>query len=172
MNRFVLKRSAAGRGSCRDVHEDAGANVKLILLTEDSIRLEPIPGPMTIEAPTADRSYSPFHMVAGGLAYCTFSVMYAWAENAGINADDLIVDVSWKFADEPYRVGQYAIQFTWPSLPAKRLAAAKRVAEMCTLHATFERPPRISIDGTASPSLSESAPPKVTADAADQRKAS
>lgn len=146
--------------------------MKLILLTEDSIRLEPIPGPMTIEAPTADRSYSPFHMVAGGLAYCTFSVMYAWAENAGLNAEDLIVDVSWKFADDPHRVGQYTIQFTWPSLPAKRLAAAKRVAEMCTLHATFERPPRISIDGTGSPSMSESAVPKVTADAADQRKAS
>lgn len=125
--------------------------MKLTLLTEDSVRLEPIPGPMTIEAPTADRSYSPFHMVAGGLAYCMFSVMYAWAENAGLNAEDLIVDVSWTFADEPRRVGQYAIQFAWPSLPANRLAAAKRVAEMCTLHATFEHPPTISIDGRASP---------------------
>ena len=132
--------------------------MKLTLLTEDSIRLEPIPGPMTIEAPTADRGYSPFHMVGGGLAYCTFSVMYAWAENAGLNAEDLIVDVSWKFADEPYRVSAYAIQFAWPSLPAKRLAAAKRVAEMCTLHATFEHPPTISIDGTASPSMTQSAP--------------
>jgi uncharacterized OsmC-like protein len=139
--------------------------VKLTLLTEDSIRLEPIPGPMTIEAPTPDRAYSPFHMVAGGLAYCTFSVMYAWAENAGLNAEDLVVDVSWKFADEPYRVGSYAIQFVWPSLPAKRLAAAKRVAEMCTLHATFEHPPAISIDGTASPSKTESASSSVAAGA-------
>jgi uncharacterized OsmC-like protein len=144
--------------------------VKLTLLTEDSIRLEPIPGPMTIEAPTADRSYSPFHMVAGGLAYCTFSVMYAWAENAGLNADDLIIDVSWTFANEPNRVGEYVIQFTWPSLPAKRVAAAKRVAEMCTLHATFEHPPRISIDGTASSSMSESAPPSVVPEAATVRR--
>jgi uncharacterized OsmC-like protein len=120
---------------------------------------------MTIEAPTADRAYSPFHMVAGGLAYCTFSVMYAWAENAGLEAEDLVVDVSWKFAEEPYRVGAYAIQFTWPSLPAKRLAAAKRVAEMCTLHATFEHPPTISIDGTASPSLNEKTASSVAAGA-------
>jgi uncharacterized OsmC-like protein len=172
MNRSRLKRIAAGRGSCRYAHDDTGANVKLILLTEDSIRLEPVPGPMTIEAPTADRSYSPFHMVAGGLAYCTFSVMYAWAENAGLNAEDLTVDVSWKFADDPYRVGQYAIQFAWPSLPAKRLAAAKRVAEMCTLHATLERPPTITIDGTATPSMTESAPPTVAAETAERRKAS
>ena len=126
---------------------------------------------MTIEAPTADRSYSPFHMVAGGLAYCTFSVMYAWAENAGLNAEDLIVDVSWKFADEPYRVGEYEIQFTWPSLPAKRLPAARRVAEMCTLHATLVHPPRISIDGTASPSMNESSPAAV-GDPTVRRKAS
>ena len=146
--------------------------MKLTLLTEDSIRLEPIPGPMTIEAPTADQSYSPFHMVAGGLAYCTFSVMYAWAENAGLNAEDLIVDVSWTFADDPHRVGQYEIQFTWPSLPAKRLAAAKRVAEMCTLHATLEHPPRISIDGTANPSMAKGAPIALASDGAGQRKAS
>jgi len=158
-----MPRNGAGRASCRYSSRVNGANVKLTLLTEDSIRLEPIPGPMTIEAPTVDQSYSPFHMVGGGLAYCTFSVMYAWAENAGLNAEDLVVDVSWTFADEPYRVGRYTIQFSWPSLPAKRLAAAKRVAEMCTLHATFELPPAISIDGTASASSAESAPPVAVA---------
>ena len=145
--------------------------MKLTLLTEDSIRLEPIPGPMTIEAPTAERSYSPFHMVAGGLAYCTFSVMYAWAENAGLTAEDLVVDVSWTFADEPYRVGAYEIQFTWPSLPAKRLAAAKRVAEMCTLHATLEHPPTISIDGIASPSMTEGTPSSALDEATTVRSA-
>jgi uncharacterized OsmC-like protein len=144
--------------------------VKLTLLTEDSIRLEPIPGPMTIEAPTADRSYSPFHMVAGGLAYCTFSVMYAWAENVKLSADDLIVDVAWTFADDPHRVAQYEIQFTWPSLPAKRLAAAKRVAELCTIHATFMHPPRISIDGTASPSMTESAAAPMVAETNSARR--
>jgi uncharacterized OsmC-like protein len=123
--------------------------MKLTLLTDESIRLEPVPGPMTIEAPTAEQSYSPFHMVAGGLAYCTFSVMYAWAEHAKLSAEDLVIDVTWTFAEDPYRVGTFDLRFTWPSLPAKRLAAAKRVAEMCTLHATLNHPPSIRIDGTA-----------------------
>jgi putative redox protein len=123
--------------------------VKLTLLTDESIRLEPIPGPMTIEAFMADQSYSPFHMVAGGLAYCTFSVMYAWAEHAGLQADDLTLDVSWTFADDPHRVGAMDIRFTWPSLPAKRLDAATRVAELCTIHATLTHPPSITIGGTA-----------------------
>lgn len=123
--------------------------MKLTLLSEESIRLEPVPGPMTIEAPSAEQSYSPFHMVGGGLAYCTFSVMYAWAEHAKLNAEDLVIDVSWTFAEDPYRVGAYAIRFSWPSLPSKRLEAAKRVAEMCTVHTTLHHPPEITIDGTA-----------------------
>jgi uncharacterized OsmC-like protein len=123
--------------------------VKLTLLSDESIRLEPIPGPMTIEAMSANQTYSAFHMVAGGLAYCTFSVMYAWAEHSGLPADDLTLDVSWSFTDDPHRVGDFAIRFNWPSLPAKRLQAAKRVAEMCTIYATLQQGPTITIDGVA-----------------------
>ena len=83
--------------------------MKITLLSEESIRLEPIPGPMTIEAFTAEQSYSPFHMVASGLAYCTWSVMYAWAENVKLDATDLTVDVSWTFADDPHRVDRYDV---------------------------------------------------------------
>ncbi len=121
--------------------------MKLTLLSEDSIRLEPIPGPMTIEAISAEQSYSPFHMVAGGLAYCTFSVMYSWAANAKLDASDLTLEVAWTFGEQPYRVARYDIRFDWPSLPEKRLNAAKRVAEMCTVHATLHHPPEITIDG-------------------------
>lgn len=123
--------------------------MKITLLSEDSIRLEPVAGPMTIEAPSAEQSYSPFHMMASGLAYCTWSVMYAWAEHAGIPADDLTLEVAWTFAQDPQRVDRYEMRFDWPSLPARRLDAAKRVAAMCTIHATFEHPPTIAIDGSA-----------------------
>jgi uncharacterized OsmC-like protein len=125
--------------------------VKITLLSEESIRLEPDLGPMTIEALSAEQSYSPFHMLASGLAYCTFSVMYAWAEHFDVSIDDLTIDVSWTFADDPYRVDSFDVRFSWPSLPPKRLNAAKRVAEMCTIHATLQHPPTITIDGTAMP---------------------
>lgn len=123
--------------------------MKLTLLAEDSLRLDPLEGPMTIEAMSADQSYSPFHMLAGGLAYCTFSVLYAWATHAKLNASDLTLEVKWTFAENPHRVGAMDVRFTWPSLPANRLEAAKRVSEMCTIHATLQHPPTISIDGTA-----------------------
>lgn len=123
--------------------------MKFTLLSEYSIRLEPTPGPITIEAPTPDQTYSPFHMMASGLAYCTFSVMYAWAEHAKLDAMDLTIDVTWEFADDPHRVGRYDVRFRWPSLPEKRLDAARRVAEMCTVHATLLHAPTINIDHAA-----------------------
>ena len=122
--------------------------MKLTLLGEDAIRLEPTDGPMNIEALSAEQSYSPFHMVGGGLAYCTFSVLYSWASHAKLQADDLTIDVKWTFAEDPHRVGSYEVRFNWPSLPPNRLEAAKRVSEMCTIHATLHNPPAITIDGS------------------------
>ena len=100
--------------------------MKLTLLSEDSIRLEPVPGPMTIEAISAEQSYSPFHMMAGGLAYCTFSVMHSWATDE----DDGTTDERWG------RVGKQRIEDTGP-LTLKRMetcddefAAAAKIGEV------------------------------------------
>jgi uncharacterized OsmC-like protein len=119
--------------------------VKITLLTEESLRLEPATGPITIEAPSYDQSYSPFHMVASGLAVCTFSVLQSWASNAEIPVDDLVIEVSWSFAEDPHRLGAIDLTFSWPSLPANRLVVARRVAALCPVHTTFEHPPLVSI---------------------------
>jgi uncharacterized OsmC-like protein len=119
--------------------------MKITLLSDDAIRLEPVPGPLTVEAASAEMSYSPFHMLASGLATCTFSVLYSWATHAKIPIDDLSLEVQWRFAEDPHRVGDIGVVFDWPSLPANRVAAAKRVAEMCTIHATLMHSPRITI---------------------------
>ena len=120
--------------------------MKITLLSDDAIRLEPIAGPMTIEASSAEMVYSPFHMLASSLASCTFSVMESWASHAKIPLDDLVIDVRWKFGDEPHRVSDIAVTFDWKSLPPNRIAAAKRVAELCTVHATLHHPPLVTIE--------------------------
>jgi uncharacterized OsmC-like protein len=120
--------------------------VKITLTGEDSIRLEPTDGPMTIEAPTADRQYSPFHMLGSSLAYCTFSVLNSWATHADLPIDGLSIDVTWAFSEEPHRVKDMKLAFHWPSLPAARLEAAKRVARMCTVHETLVTPTTVSIE--------------------------
>lgn len=122
--------------------------MKILLTEEDAIRLEPTEGPMTIEAPTADRQYSPFHMLASSLAYCTFSVLYSWASHANLSIEGMQIDVTWKFSkEEPKRVSDMALSFKWPSLPPARLTAAKRVAALCTVHETLHHPPTVTLEG-------------------------
>ena len=123
--------------------------MKITLLSDDAIRLEPIPGPMTIEASSAEMSYSPFHMLGSSLATCIFSVINSWATHAKIPVDDLVIDVRWKFGDEPHRVSDIEVTFDWKSLPANRIAAARRVAELCTVHATLLHPPHVTIEPAA-----------------------
>ena len=123
--------------------------MKITLLADDAIRLEPVAGPMTIEAPSAEMAYSPFHMLGSSLATCIFSVIHSWATHAKISVDDLVIDVRWTFGDEPHRVSDFAVTFDWKSLPPNRVAAARRVAELCTVHATLHHPPHISVEPVA-----------------------
>ena len=119
--------------------------MKITLLSDDAIRLEPTAGPLTVEAPSADVLYSPFQMVASGLASCTFSVLYSWASHADLSVDDLAIEVHWSFADEPHRMADIHMVLDWPSLPANRMAAARRASELCTIHATLTHPPAITV---------------------------
>lgn len=126
--------------------------MKIILRGEDAIRLEVGPGPMTIEAESADQQYSPFHMLASSLATCTFSVLYSWATHVKLEgADRITMDVTWDFTDDPHRVGRMHLAFDWPGLPERRWQAAKRVAEMCTIHATLMHPPMVEIAAAGTP---------------------
>ena len=118
--------------------------MKITLIAEDAIRLEPLPGPMTIEAESEDQLYSPFHMLGSGLAFCTYSVLASWAGNAKLHSDDIVVEVRWQFVEDPHRLGNIQVAIQWPSLPAARAKAAERVAHMCAIHATLQHTPELS----------------------------
>jgi uncharacterized OsmC-like protein len=119
--------------------------VKITLLSDESIRLEATTGQLTIEAEAADQEYSPYQMLASGLAVCTFGVLQSWGSNAGVSADDLVIDVSWSFAEKPHRVGAMELTYQWPSLPEDRKGVAQRVAELCPVHKTLMQSPTMSI---------------------------
>ncbi len=125
--------------------------MKITLLSEESIRLEGPGGPLTIEAESAEEIYSPFHMLASGLAVCTHSILASWATNAKMNVDDLAIEVGWSFAEKPHRVGDIRLTFEWPGLPQERVETAKRVAALCPIHATLHHAPTVSIEPAMAP---------------------
>lgn len=121
--------------------------VKITLLSDESVRVEPsADGAMTVEAASPDLHFSPFHMLAAGLGYCTWSVLYAWAEHAKVPAERLAVEVRWTFVEDPHRVGAMAVRLVWPELPGARHAAATRAAALCAVHNTLHHPPTIDVE--------------------------
>lgn len=123
--------------------------MKITLLSEDRIRMDAKAGPLSVEAESAETQYSPFHMLASGLASCTLSVLAAWGSNAGIDPDELEVEVGWTFAEDPHRVGAMDIAIRWPALPESRRAAAVRAAGLCTIKKTLEQPPEVAVEVAA-----------------------
>jgi uncharacterized OsmC-like protein len=118
--------------------------VLITLVSDDSIRLEAAPGPLTIESPTEDRQYSPFHMLGSSLAMCTYSVLHSWADHAKLPADGLAIEVSWTFAEDPHRIDEVVTRLVWPELPESRRSAAQRVAALCPIHATLTHAPALT----------------------------
>ena len=120
--------------------------MKITLLSDDRIRLDGRAGPLSVEADSAEMQYSPFHMLASGLATCTYSVLASWGTHARLAVDDLSIEVGWKFAEEPHRVGEMDVDVLWPSLPEERRNAAIRAAGLCTVTRTFEQPPKVAVE--------------------------
>ena len=125
--------------------------MKVTLLSDSAIRYEAVPGALTIEAESAEQPYSPFHMLGSSLAVCTYSILASWASHANIDADALVIDVAWTFAEKPHRVDALTLSFAWPTLPPERLNAAKRAALLCPIHATLSHLPTIAIEGRVQP---------------------
>lgn len=127
--------------------------MKVLLTGSESLRVEPTGGQLTIEAPTADMGYGPFHMLGSSLAMCTFSVLQSWATNKNFGVDDLRIDVSWSFVEQPHRVGAMKVTLEWPSLAADMWPRAIRVANLCGVHNTLTHPPQITIEPVEASSL-------------------
>jgi uncharacterized OsmC-like protein len=129
--------------------------MKITLTGEESLRIEPAPGPLTIEAASHNQSYSPFHMLGSALGACTTSVLQSWASNRSIAVDDLKVDVSWTFIEGAHQIGTMKVLLDWPSLSPELWPRVIRAATLCGVHKTLMHPMEISVDaaGTESPAI-------------------
>jgi uncharacterized OsmC-like protein len=118
--------------------------MRILLVAEDRLRVDGGAGPMSVEAESAETTYSPGHMVGSGLAVCTLSVLHSWATHAQIPVDGLAVEVAWTYVEDPHRIGEWRVEIDWPGLPENRRAAAERAAGLCTIKKSLETPPTIS----------------------------
>jgi uncharacterized OsmC-like protein len=129
--------------------------MKITLTGEESLRIEPTPGPLTIESLSREQSYSPFHMLGSALGTCTLSVLQSWASNKSIGVDDLKLDISWTFLEGEHRIGTMKVLLDWPSLSAELWPRVIRAASLCGVHKTLTHAIEIPVDavGIESPAI-------------------
>lgn len=129
--------------------------MKITLTGEESLRIEPTAGPLTIEAESPSQSYSPFHMLGSAVGMCTFAVLQSWGSNKNIGVEDLRVDVIWSFVEGQHRLGKLNVKLEWPSLSAELWPRALRAAHVCGVHQTLAHLPEITVEApqTESPAI-------------------
>lgn len=95
--------------------------------------------------PEIHAHFSAMEMFGASFALCSASVLAAWGEQAELDSEDLSVRIRWAYTPNPFRVGRFEISISWPSLPEEFAETAKEAVETCTIHHTFEQPPKIEV---------------------------
>ena len=112
----------------------------LAMLGDDHIRLDTAAGGegLNIEG----EGFGPIPMLAASLALCSASVIQQYAETAHLDVYGFGVEISWTYADDPYRIGSYTITLHLPEhVPVARHRAIVRASDTCTVHHTLMHPP-------------------------------
>ena len=118
--------------------------MKIIMRSEENLEFRQFnESGFDIESLAPEFHYSALQMFATSLAMCTYSVLFAYAEQVKTSANSLVISVNWTYAKDSARVNNINMNIQWPALPSSRLNAAQRAASLCTLHQTLENPPHI-----------------------------
>ena len=96
-----------------------------------------------VESESPDAHFSALPMFAASLGLCTYSVIAEYARRFDAPTDEIDIDVTWNYVEDPYRIGEIDMEIRWPSLPESRQQAVERAAAQCTIHNTLVHPPSV-----------------------------
>ena len=98
-----------------------------------------------VEDGGGDTAPTPTEMFVAGLAGCVAFYAERFLRRHGLGTDALEVSCSYRWAENPHRIGDIEVNVDAPSLTAGHREAFSRVIEHCTLHNTLRRPPAVRI---------------------------
>ena len=94
-----------------------------------------------------DAGSAPAEMLAGSLGACIAMMVQSYCDSRGYTDRDVAVSVTLELADSPKRIDGFAVDVELPEgFPEDRVEAVRRIAELCPVHTTLRRPPRIDIE--------------------------
>ena len=85
-------------------------------------------------------------LLMASLGSCVGSVLVYFGQRHDIPLEGMKIDLDWKIAEGPHRIGEIEISISIPGPLSKgRQATLERVAHACLIHNTLTHPPEISL---------------------------
>lgn len=86
-------------------------------------------------------------LLMASLGSCLASVLIVYGRRHDYELTGLSVDLDWKLAENPHRIGEISIRVHLPeAIPPEQRAVFERVAHSCLIHNTLIHPPEIRTD--------------------------
>ena len=94
-----------------------------------------------------DAGPSPVELVGCSLGACIAVMVQTYCDRQGYTNGQVGVNLALELADEPKRVAGFVVDVELPAdVPDNRMAAVRRIAEHCPVHATLTNSPRVDMD--------------------------
>ena len=85
-------------------------------------------------------------LLLAALGSCMLGTMLVFAENVGVELEDVSLELRPTVAERPERVERIDMTLRIAGdVPPQRLASLRRVAEHCKVHATLEHVPELTL---------------------------
>jgi uncharacterized OsmC-like protein len=99
-----------------------------------------------IEDGGSDAGMSPVELFIASLGTCIGYYVCVFCQRRKIPADGLKIELDWKSAENPHRIGSIEARITLPKkLDEKEKAGLLRMARGCTIHNTLKSKPETKI---------------------------
>jgi uncharacterized OsmC-like protein len=111
------------------------------------VRGRDVTSDMSVEDGGRGAGFSPAELLAGSLGACIAMMVQGYCDRNGYTDGDVDVSLTLELADSPKRVGAIVVDVELPNgVPEERRETIRRVAEKCTIHETFNHPPRVDVE--------------------------
>jgi putative redox protein len=98
-----------------------------------------------VEDGAGDTAPTPTELFLASLSACVGFYAERFLRRHNLGTEGLTVDCTFRWAENPHRVGEIELAVEAPGLTAPKREAFMRVIEHCTVHNTLEHPPAVRI---------------------------
>ena len=89
-------------------------------------------------------------LLMASLGSCIGSVLVTFADRRDVDLEGMAINLKWKTADRPYRIGEIAVSVSIPKgVSPEARDTLTRVANACLIHNTLTHPPQIELELTS-----------------------